>query len=191
MRRVALAFGLMLPMLAAGNLSPSGVALARQAGAATASANPADVSSIGAVLNAAYDVISGPAEKKRDWDRFRSLFIPEARFIIAAPAQSGGVGARVFDIPAFISGFDEFVGTNGFFERDVARRTERYGNIAHVFSTYESRRNAGDAKPFARGINSFQLLNDGKRWWIVDIYWQEESPGNPIPKKYLTGGRRE
>src|SRR5689334_18252727 len=127
-----------------------------------AAANPADVSSTDAILNAAYDVISGPAGK-RDWDRFRSLFIPEARFIIARPRQTGGIEAQVLDVPGFIGGFSEYIGTNSFFERDIARRTERYGNIAHVFSTYESRHNAKDVKPYARGINSFQLLNDGKR----------------------------
>ena len=187
MRRLTLTFGLTLLMLAAGSLSPSNLVLAQQPSPATASANPADVNSIDAILDAAYDVISGPAGKQRDWDRFRSLFIPEARFIIASPTKEGGVGARVLDIPSFTAMFTGHVATNGFFERDIARRTESYGNIAHVFSTYESRHNAGDAKPFARGINSFQLMNDSKRWWIVDIYWQHEGPSNPIPKKYLSG----
>jgi hypothetical protein len=92
------------------------------------------------------------------------------------------------DSDAFIKGFTEYVSGGGFFEKDLARRTERFGNIAHVFSTYESRHSASDPKPFARGINSFQLLNDGKRWWIVTIYWEEESPNNPIPTKYLRNG---
>ena len=42
-----------------------------------------------------------------------------------------------------------------------------------------------DAKPFARGINSFQLLNDGSRWWIVTIYWEAEDAGHQLPEKYL------
>jgi len=67
----------------------------------------------------------------------------------------------------------------------VARHTEIYGNIAHVFSTYEAFKTRDDKKPFMRGINSFQLLNDGKRWWVVNIFWQAETPDNPIPKKYL------
>jgi hypothetical protein len=73
-----------------------------------------------------------------------------------------------------------------FFEKEVARRTESFGNIAHVFSTYESRRKSDDAKPFARGINSIQLMNDGKRWWIVTVFWQGEGPGNPLPEKHLS-----
>jgi hypothetical protein len=56
----------------------------------------------------------------------------------------------------------------------------------HVFSTYEARQKADDPKPFMRGINSIQLFNDGKRWWVVSILWQSESPDNPLPEKYLT-----
>jgi hypothetical protein len=70
---------------------------------------------------------------------------------------------------------------------EVARRTERYGNMAQVFSTYESRHDAADPKPFERGINSFQLMNDGHRWWIVTIFWQGETSAGPIPKEYLQG----
>jgi hypothetical protein len=36
-----------------------------------------------------------------------------------------------------------------------------------------------------RGINSIQLFNDGNRWWIVNIYWQQESAEDPIPDMYL------
>jgi hypothetical protein len=163
-------------------------AVARQSASSSPAANPTDVSSTDAILSAAYDVISGPVGKKRNWDRFRSLVISEARFIIASPTPQGGVGAQALDTEAFIKGFNEYLGENGFFEKDIARRTEQFGNIAHVFSTYESRHHADDSKPFARGINSFQLLNDGKRWWIVTIYWQAESASNPIPKKYLKNG---
>ena len=65
---------------------------------------------------------------------------------------------------------------NGFFERESARKAERYGNIMQIFSTYESRNTATDEKPFARGINSFQLYFDGKRWWVVTIFGWKNRP---------------
>ncbi len=149
-------------------------------------ANASDVSSMDAIMRAVYDVISGPAGKKRDWNRMRSLFIPGARLIPTAPGKTGdGVASRVLDVEGYVTRAGSYLETNGFFEREAARRTEQYGNIAHVFSTYESRHKADDPKPFARGINSFQLMNDGKRWWIVTIFWQEETPTNPLPPKYL------
>jgi len=75
---------------------------------------------------------------------------------------------------------------NGFFEREISRKTDSFGTITHAFSTYESRRAKDDAKPFARGINSIQLVNDGTRWWIVTVFWDSERPNNPLPEKYLT-----
>ena len=69
---------------------------------------------------------------------------------------------------------------------ETARRVETYGHIAHAWSTYESRHKAEDPEPFARGINSIQLMHDGARWWIVTIFWEAETPENPIPEKYLS-----
>ena len=70
------------------------------------------------------------------------------------------------------------------YESEKARTVDTYGSITQIFSTYESRHSPKD-KPFMRGINSFQLLNDGKRWWVMTIFWQHETPETPIPKRYL------
>lgn len=149
-------------------------------------ANPADVSSIDAIMKAVYDVISGDAGVKRDWDRFRTLFHPSARLIPTGKNPNTGVtGARAFTAEEYITRSSPFMEKEGFFEKETARRSDIYGNIAQVFSTYESRHKATDEKPFARGINSFQLLNDGKRWWIITIFWQGETAETPIPKEYL------
>jgi hypothetical protein len=149
-------------------------------------ANASDVVSMESIVAALYDVISGPAGKKRDWDRMRSLFIPGARMIPTGKRQSGEIASRVLTVEDYINGSSKPLEEGGFFEKEVARRTENFGNIAHVFSTYESRRKSDDSKPFARGINSFQLMNDGKRWWIVTVFWQGEGPDNPLPEKYLS-----
>lgn len=148
-------------------------------------ANPADVGSIDAIIAAVYDVISGPAGKKRDWDRMRSLFMPGARLIPTGPRPSGGYGSRALTVEDYVTRGTPLFEKEGFFETELARRTETFGQIAHVFSTYESRHAPTDAKPFQRGINSIQLMNDGKRWWIVTIFWQGEDEKNPLPEKYL------
>lgn len=149
-------------------------------------ANPADVSSLDAIMKAVYDVISGDAGKARDWDRFRSLFHKDARLIPSGKnAQTGVIGARVLTPEDYITRSGPFLEKEGFHERELARHVDMYGNIAQVFSTYHAFRKSDDKEPFLRGINSFQLLNDGKRWWVVTIYWQAETPDTPIPKKYL------
>jgi hypothetical protein len=155
--------------------------------AAAPAANPADVGSIEAILHAAYDTISGPAGQQRDWNRFRSLFVSGARLIPVVPNPQGGFRTMLFSADEYVEHGDPYFQKNGFFEHEVARRTERYGSMAQVFSTYESRHGAADRKPFERGINSFQLMNDGHRWWIVTIFWQGETSDSPIPKEYLQG----
>ena len=147
--------------------------------------NSADVSSVDAIIKAIYDVISGPAGQTRNWDRMRTLFIPEARMIPTGKNKDGVSIIRTLSIEDYIKTSGPFLEKNGFFESEIGRTTEQYGNIIQIFSTYESRRTAADEKPFMRGINSFQLWNDGKRWWIVTIFWQSETPGNPIPEKYI------
>jgi hypothetical protein len=152
--------------------------------AQTKEANPADVGSLDSIMKAVYAVISGDAGKPRDWDRFRSLFHKDARLIPAGKNKEGVVGAKAFTPEDYITRSAPFFEKEGFYESELARRVETYGHIAHVFSTYESRHAPND-KPFARGINSFQLLNDGKRWWVLTIYWEGETAENPIPKEYL------
>jgi hypothetical protein len=152
----------------------------------TKAANPADVASLDAILKAVYDVISGDAGQKRDWDRFHTLFHKDARMIPSGKNPTTGVtSATAFTPEGYIKRTEPFFAKEGFYEREVARRVEMYGNIAHVFSTYESFHSLSDKKPFMRGINSIQLLNDGKRWWVLTIFWQGETPDNPIPKRYL------
>ena len=156
-------------------------------------ADSADVGSLDSIMKAVYSVISGDMGKPRDWDRFRSLFHKDARLIPAGKnAKTGVIGARAFTPDEYITRAEPAFAKEGFFESEKARRVEIYGNIAHVFSTYESRHASSDKTPFMRGINSFQLLNDGKRWWVITIYWQGETSENPLPKKYLNRAvRRE
>ena len=150
----------------------------------TPAADPKDVATMDSIVAAVYDVISGLAGK-RNWDRMRSLFIPGARLIPTGPRPTGEVGSRVLTVEDYVERAGPRLEKDGFFEREVSRRLEKFGNIAHIFSTYESRHAKDDAKPFARGINSIQLMNDGKRWWIVTIFWQGEDDKNPLPAEYL------
>lgn len=152
---------------------------------ATPAADPAEVASVDSIIGAVYDVISGPAGKKRDWDRMRSLFLPGARLIPTGPRPGGGYGSRVVTVDEYIERNSGFLEKEGFFEKEVARVSEQFGQIVHAFSTYESRHAPDDAKAFQRGINSIQLMNDGKRWWIVTIFWQGEDEKTPLPEKYL------
>jgi hypothetical protein len=147
---------------------------------------PQPAESIDNILSALYAAISGPAGA-RDWTHFRSLFAPGARLISTAKRNDGSIALDVLDVEGFITRASAAIANKSFYEREIARRIERYGAIAHVFSTYESRQNPTDP-PFDRGINSIQLFFDGIRWWVVTIYWTNELSGSAIPAPYLPLG---
>ena len=145
-------------------------------------ARPDDVKSIDSILVALYNVISGPAGQ-RDWDRFRSLFLPQARLTSATKRADGTWRIHPMSVDDYVKGAGDYFAQHGFFESPIVNRVQSFGNISQVFSSYESRHAAAEA-PFARGINSIQLLNDGSRWWIVSILWDEERSDNPLPKEF-------
>lgn len=155
-------------------------------GSAAGGVSEADVETPEAVVTALYDAISGPAESKRerDWDRLRALLLPGARFVIARwPDEEGDPveDLREWDVEGFIEDAKRFWRDEGFWERELGGRTERFGNVAHRISSYESLVGAEDAEPAARGVNSFQLIRYGGRWWITSVVWDVEADGRPIP----------
>jgi hypothetical protein len=150
-------------------------------------ARPADVASPDALIAALYDVISGPAGQARDWDRLRALFAPGARMVPVVARREGGFAAVQLSVDDYIRRSGEMLVQFGFTERELARRTERFGNVVHAWSSYEGRFTAPGAprtEPL-RGINSIQLTSDGTRWYVLSITWEAERSGLTIPAEYL------
>jgi len=166
--------------------TPAPAPAAAQTPAAPApAALPADVASPEAIVTALYDVISGDAGVERDWDRFRSLFHPTARLMPSGVNAQGAGVARSITPEDYIERSGPVLTRDGFHEREIARKAERFGHMVHVWSTYDSVHSLSDPAPFMRGINSIQLFHDGSRWWVMNVYWLAESPGTPIPPEYL------
>lgn len=151
-------------------------------------ADPADVESVDAIIDAVYDVISGPAGAPRNWERWASLFIPEARLVSVGRDPEGKLTHRVMSPTEYSELAARAFAETGFFESEIGRTEEEFGPIVQRFSAYQSKRSPDDPEPFARGINSFQVMYDGSRWWIVTIFWTSETPELVIPPKYLGGG---
>jgi hypothetical protein len=157
-----------------------------------AAKNPSDVDTEDHLVASLYDVISGPAGKPRDWGRFRSLFLPDGRLGIVVPEMPATEdaparkGDAVFLTPdMYVQRDDPYFKTHGFFERSIANRVEEFGNLIHVWSTYESRHAENDSQPFTRGINSIQIVHSRGRFWIASVLWDDERPGLTLPEKYL------
>jgi hypothetical protein len=163
------------------NLNPS--SLVTNIKTSNSTAGEVDVSSIDGIIKAIYDSITFGQGEEPKIERFRSIFIPEARFTRITPEK-----VDRFDLEGFISSFQGRIKSGAlksFFETEIARRSESFGSMAQIFSTYRKGMNTLDPKSFVRGINSIQLFYDGQRWWAVSILWEDESQGRSIPEKYL------
>jgi hypothetical protein len=147
-------------------------------------ARAGDVETLDGILRAYYEVISAPAGRPREWSRDRTLYISNVRFVAMEEHKDGSLSPRIMSHQEYVDSSDAGFVKEGFDEREIHRVTQRCGNIAHVFSAYESRKAAG-GPVIARGVNSIELVNDGKRWWIVSATWQDESPKHPLPKELL------
>lgn len=149
----------------------------------TAKPRPEDVATPDAIIKAMYDTISGPAGT-RNWYRERSLFLDGARLIPIGKRIHKEGELQILSLEEWIEDAEPFLAENDFYEIEIMRQMNRYGNLVQAFSTYEAR-NSEDGEPIARGINSIQLLHKDDRWWIVTIMWDNETRDNPIPEEYL------
>ncbi len=148
-------------------------------------ARPEDVASIEAIVKASYETISGGVGVPRQWGRDESLFDPNVRFVaVERDPKSGAIVAMISTHQEFVDDADASLVKEGFTERELGRKIERYGNVATVLSSYEGK-NASTGKVITRGVNIFQLYFDGKRWWILSMVWDQETPANPIPPELL------
>ncbi len=144
-------------------------------------ANPEDVESPEAVVEAAAEAISGPPGE-RDLDRFRSLFHPEAN-LVSTDRENGEPAQGEWTLQEYVSLFKKAFADSALYERVVNTVTQRFGDMAHVWATFEQRHSPDD-DPYRRGIDAFQLWYDGERWWIRNIIAHAEREGAPIPERY-------
>ena len=148
-------------------------------------ARPEDVGTIEGIVKASYETISGGVGVARQWGRDESLFDPNVRFVaVERDPKSGTIVAMITTHKEFVDSTDASLVKDGFTERELAHKIERYGNVATVLSSYEGK-NASTGKVITRGVNIFQLYYDGKRWWILSMVWDQETPANPIPPELL------
>lgn len=141
-----------------------------------------DIESPDAIVGALYRIISGPAGD-RNWSRLRSLFLDGARLIAAGQRIHREDGFQVMSVDEWIEDIGPYLGENDFYETEIVRHSDRFGNMINAFSTFEAR-NAPDGPSIARGINAIQLVQTDKRWWIVGIMWDNENRDNPIPGEF-------
>jgi hypothetical protein len=146
-------------------------------------ARPSDVRSINSIVLASYKAISTGPNGKRDLARFQSLFTPGAQLVDLSD-KNGKPSTHVLTIQELVAALSQYPPKQSDCEREIARRTWRYGNLAQVWSTNQFGI-CGKPKTARYGINDITLAWDGTRWWIIAASWKNETPGHPFPTEYL------
>ena len=150
-------------------------------------ADPKDVSTIDGIIKAFYETISGGKGVERQWSRDKTLYLPDVRFV-AMSETDGKIRPSVMNHSNYVNSSNDFFVNEGFTEKEIGRITRKFGNIAHVFSSYEFWTEGKTEK--TRGVNSIELFWDGTRWWISAVSWDEERENNKIPKEFLPKGKK-
>lgn len=143
------------------------------------------VKTLDSTIATLYSVISGDKSEERNWELFKHLFKKDAKLIATGKNSKGKKIVKHMSPEDYIKTSGKWLVENGFHEIEINRKTQIFGNIAHVFSTYEAYQSLSDNEPMLRGINSIQLFHDGKRWWIINVFWKQESETDSIPERYL------
>jgi hypothetical protein len=143
------------------------------------------------IIKTSYACIGGEPGEPRDWEFYRFLFHPDGKLISYENDTNGNLRPQFLSPEEYISRIGNWMETSrktGFYEREIGRVEERYGNIAHCISTCESFHSLEDmeaGKSYVRNVHSIQLAYYKERWWILSMYWQRASDEFPIPDKYL------
>ncbi|HEX4439374.1 MAG TPA: hypothetical protein VH854_04835 [Thermoanaerobaculia bacterium] len=196
MRRIVLAAGLVLGFLLGTTAFAQAPAPAkpRSGMPRAASSESADGASVDAIIKALYESVSHGPDAEPDWKRMHDIFLQVGMLVPPKPARDDIF--TVLDVDSYeertkkwMSGAKAKGESTSFYETEVSRKTDCFGNVCQVFSTYASRHAPTDEKPFMRGINSIQLVGDGKRWWVASVAWDTERADNPIPSQYDAGAK--
>lgn len=143
------------------------------------------VGTLHGIMKAYYDVVTVKKGEKPSYQRDSSLHVPNVNVGWAVKTKSGKMAVKYVSLKEYHAQSDDYLAANGFDEREISRKVEKFGAIYHVWSTYESR-NTKTGPIIERGINSIELFYDGTRFWILGWFFDGERKDNPIPKEYLT-----
>ena len=133
------------------------------------------------LVEAAYALISGPAGAPRDWARWRGLYLPDARMLRTVVDPRGRPRAMRFGLDEYIADVAPRFAASGFHEVQVGWHAERFGAVMSARSVYEARRDPADRELLKRGVNFIHLYDDGTRWWIASVVWDDARPGVAEP----------
>jgi hypothetical protein len=131
-------------------------------------------------LSKLYEVISFEEGAEPNWSGLQAVFHERARITRITPEGSDYLEPASF--LAMTRNMVELGAYTSFYEFELEREVRKFGNMAQVWSLYETRRNRSAEKPLGRGINSIQLIYEGDRWRVLGLLWDEQQAERQQPE---------
>ena len=140
-----------------------------------------EFATIDALMAALYDSISGPPGGQ-DFELSRRACHPDVRLVRTRLDEAGKPFALSFSGDEYEANARALLADIPFYEVETRRRVVRFGNVAQVFSAYEARTARGGGELIKRGMNCAHLFDDGTRWWLMHMIWDDEREGVEVPR---------
>ena len=139
------------------------------------------VKTIDGTINETLKIVSGERGENRNWEAFRYLFTPNAQLTVLNHGKDNKNTHKTYSLEEFVRVGMQFYENDGFIEYELTKTVDEYNGIAQVFQSYYAK----ELDYEERGINSYQLIYDGKRWWITSLLWTSDRNGVKLPEKYI------
>ncbi|HLL29744.1 MAG TPA: hypothetical protein VK403_01990 [Allosphingosinicella sp.] len=141
-----------------------------------------EFATIDGLMTALYSSISGPPGGQ-DFELSRRIFHPDVRLVRTRLDEAGRPVAYSFSADTYEANAKALLAGIAFYEVETERRTVRFGNVAQIFSAYEARTAPQGGELIKRGMNCAHLFNDGRRWWLMHMIWDDEREGVTVPRE--------
>lgn len=126
------------------------------------------------LLDCFYEIISGYRNQPRNWTQFITLISQDARFIIIRNSGNN-LNIEYYTVDQYIDRLKIFLSKNDFYEYGECYKIEIYNNLASAFTRYKAKRNKNDSVLIKQGINLVHFINDGHRWFISSMQWEDRN----------------
>jgi hypothetical protein len=142
---------------------------------------------VGKTIEKFLDVLSFTDSSFIRIDSLPSLFTNDGRLI-----ANFGKNPLVFTAAQYVESIRSSIRSgqlHSLRERELLRKVDVFGKIAHVLSTYELSMMNKEGKIVRKGLNSIQLVKQGGQWLICSLIWDRETSDLKLPAEYLPRDR--
>lgn len=134
-----------------------------------------ELESIDQVIAKVFEAICFTEEEGPNMHRLKSLFVKEGLLINYNEEEP-----LILPVTQFVKHFEQLAADGvipSLEDKELRHETRVYDRVAHRYSFYEAGFKPAD-EPFARGVNSIQLINTSEGWKLTSMAWNDDNRGD-------------